>query len=118
MVPIFSPLREEDKQVIKQWRHSVRRDLPGGPVVRNLPSSAEVVGPIPDWGTRMPHASQPKTKNIEQKQYYNKFNKDFKNSPHLKKKILKIKKYSQREKKNNTVWDNNEEVWCHMLTLN
>ena len=30
-----------------------------------------------------------KTKNIKQKGYYNKFNKDFKNGPHQKKKNLK-----------------------------
>ena len=32
----------------------------------------------------------PKTQNIKQKQYCNKFNKDFKNGPHQK--IIKIKK--------------------------
>ena len=82
MVPTFSPLREEDRQVIKQWRHSVRRDLPGGPVVKNLPSSAGVVGSIPDRGTKIPHASRPKNQNIEQNWYYNKLNKGFKNGPH------------------------------------
>ena len=30
-------------------------------------------------------AARVKCKNIKQKQYYNKFNKDFKNSPHQKK---------------------------------
>ena len=37
----------------------------------------------------MPHDQ--KTKNMKQKQYCNKFNKDFKNGPHQKKKILKKK---------------------------
>ena len=31
---------------------------------------------------RSPHASGPKNPNIKQKQYCNKFNKDFKNGPH------------------------------------
>ena len=44
----------------------MRRDLPGGPVVKNLPSSAGVVGSIPDRETKIPHASQPKNQNIEQ----------------------------------------------------
>ena len=32
------------------------RDFPGGPVVRNLPSTAGETGSIPDRGTRIPHA--------------------------------------------------------------
>ena len=43
---------------------------------------------MPGWGAKISHASQPKNQNIKQKQYYNKFNKDFKSGPH-KKKILK-----------------------------
>ena len=31
-------------------------DFPGGPVVKNLPSSAGNMGSIPGWGTRIPHA--------------------------------------------------------------
>ena len=61
-------------------------------MVKTLPSSAGVVGSISGQGAKIPHASQPKNqKNIKQKQYYNKFNKDFKNSPqqkNLKKKKL------------------------------
>ena len=37
-------------------------------------------------GAKIPHASGPKNQNIKQKQYCNKFNKDFKNGPHEKKK--------------------------------
>ena len=39
----------------------------------------------------MPHGQKKKnkTKNIKQKQYSNKFNKDFKNGPHQKKKLKK-----------------------------
>ena len=39
---------------------------------------------IPGQGAKIPHASQQKDQNIKQKQYYNKFNKDFKNDPHQK----------------------------------
>ena len=54
-------------------------DFPGAPVVKTPPSNAEDAGSIPGWGTKIPHASQPKKKkqNIKQKQYCNKFNKDF-----------------------------------------
>ena len=59
-------------------------DFPGGPVVKTLPSSAGGAGSIPGGGAKIPHASQPKTHNVKQKQYCNKFNKDFKNGPHQK----------------------------------
>ena len=32
---------------------------------------------FPDWGVKIPHVSRPKNKNIKQKRYCNKFNKDF-----------------------------------------
>ena len=32
-------------------------DLPGGPVVKNLPSSEGDAGLIPVWGTKTPHAA-------------------------------------------------------------
>ena len=32
-------------------------DVPGGPVVKNLPSSAGDVGSIPGEGTKIPHAA-------------------------------------------------------------
>ena len=31
-------------------------DFPGGPVVKNLLSSARDTGLIPSWGTKIPHA--------------------------------------------------------------
>ena len=34
----------------------LRRDFPGGPVVKNLPSNAGDAGLIPGWGTKIPHA--------------------------------------------------------------
>ena len=60
-------------------------------MVKTSPSNAGGVGSIPGWGAEIPHAAQPKNKNIKQKQYCNKFNKDFKNGPHQKKKIFKKK---------------------------
>ena len=38
------------------------------------------------------HASRPKNQNVKQKQYCNKFNKDFKNGPHQKKSVKKKNK--------------------------
>ena len=52
--------------------------LPGSPVVKTLPSNAGGVGLIPGWGAKIPHALGPKNRNIKQKQYCNKFNKNFK----------------------------------------
>ena len=61
-----------------------KRDFPGGPVVKTSPSNAGGVGSIPVQGTTIPHAlwqnkqtNKKKTQNIKQKQYCNKFNKDF-----------------------------------------
>ena len=54
-------------------------------MVKALPSNAGGAGSIPGQAAKIPHASQAKTQNIKQKQYYNKFNKDSKNSPYQKK---------------------------------
>ena len=43
---------------------------------------AEGMASIPGQGVKIPHASRPKNQNIKQKQYCNRFNKDFKNGPH------------------------------------
>ena len=61
-------------------------DFPGGPVVKTLSSNAGSAGSIPGRGAKIPHASRPKNQNLKQKQYCNKFNKDFKNGPHQEKK--------------------------------
>ena len=37
-------------------------DFPGAPVVKTPPSNAEDAGSIPGWGTKIPHALQPKKK--------------------------------------------------------
>ena len=56
------------------------------PVVKTLPSNAGGEGSIPGQGTKIPYASQPKKpKHKQKKQYCNKVNKDFKNSPHQEK---------------------------------
>ena len=68
-------------------------DFPGGPVAKTLPSSAGGAGSIPGRGAKIPHAMWPKNQNIKQKQYCNKFNKDFKkNSPHPKQNLFFKKK--------------------------
>ena len=51
------------------------RDIPGAPVVKTLPSNAAGVGSIPAGGSRVPHASGPRSQNRKQKQYCNEFNK-------------------------------------------
>ena len=66
------------------------RELPGGPVVKTLPSNAGDAGSVPGRDAKTPCASQAKTQIIKQTEYCNKFNKDFKNNPHQKK-ILKNK---------------------------
>ena len=63
--------REREKKRIK------RKDFPGGPVVGTSPSNVGGAGSSPGWGARIPHTSRPKDQNIKQKQYCNKFNKDF-----------------------------------------
>ena len=67
------------------------RDFSGGPVVKTSPSNAGGAGSIPGQGAKIPHVLQPKNQSIKQKQCCNKFNKDFKNGPHQKKKKLKKK---------------------------
>ena len=62
------------------------RKIPDGPVVKTSPFSAGNEGLIPGQRAKIPHASGLKpSRNIKQKQFCNKFNKGFKNSPHLKK---------------------------------
>ena len=55
----------------------------GGPVVKTSPFNAGDAGLIPGQGAKIPHASGPKNQNVKQKQYCNKFNKDFKYGPEL-----------------------------------
>ena len=46
-------------------------------MVKTLPFSAGGCNSIRGQGARVPHSSWLETQNIKQKQYYNKFNKDF-----------------------------------------
>ena len=46
-------------------------------MVKTSPSNAGGAGLIPGQGAKIPHASGPKNQKIKQKQYCNKFNKDF-----------------------------------------
>ena len=62
------------------------RDFPSGPVVKTLPLDAGGAGSIRAWGPKIPCTSRPKKQNVKQKQYCNKFNKDFLNGPYQKKK--------------------------------
>ena len=48
--------------------------FPGARVIDTMLSSVGGEGLIPGWRRKIPHANQ----NIKQKQYCNKFNKDFK----------------------------------------
>ena len=58
------------------------------------PSSTGGASSIPGPGAKSPRASRPKKQNGKQKQHCNKFNKDFKNGPHQKKKKKIKKKYN------------------------
>ena len=60
-------------------------DFPDFPVVKTLSSNAEGVGSIPGEIAKIPHTTWPKKQNIKQKQYCNKFSKDFKRV-HIKRK--------------------------------
>ena len=53
-------------------------------VVKTSPPTAGALDLIPDWGAMMHYASGPKNQNIKQKQYCNKFTRDFKNGVHRK----------------------------------
>ena len=67
-------------------------DVPGGPAVKALSSSAVRSSLIPGGGSKIPNALQSEHQNIKQKQYCKKFNKDFKNGPDQKKIFKKKKK--------------------------
>ena len=72
------------------------RDFPGSPVVKNLPSNVGCVGSILSQGKKIPHAARPKkAKTWKQKHCCSKFNKDFKNGTHEKKKKKKLKKFDE-----------------------
>ena len=87
-VEYFSALPAASGGRLPAWRFNERSslgDFPGGPVVKTSSSNAGGVGSTPDQGAKILHASWPKsqtnkqTKQLKkkQKQYCNKFNKDF-----------------------------------------
>ena len=53
-------------------------DFPGDPVVKTSPSNARGADSVPGQEAEILRTSRPKIQNIKQKQYCNKFNKDFK----------------------------------------
>ena len=62
-------------------------------MVKTSPSKAGDSSSTPGQGLKIPHALRQKNQIIKQKQYCNKFNKDYKNGPHqklFKKLFLKI----------------------------
>ena len=77
----------------EDWHpYKERRDFPGGPVARTVPSNAGGAGLIPRWGAQISHAScriPPPKK--QQKSYCNKLSKDLKRA-HIKNKTLKTRK--------------------------
>ena len=56
-------------------------DFLRGPVVKTSSYNVADSDLIPGWEAKILHASWPTYQNIKQKQYYSKFNKDFKNGP-------------------------------------
>ena len=71
-------------------------NFPGSPVVKTSPSKAGSAGSTPGWESNIPCASLQKKQNKKQKQYCNKFNKNFKNGPQQQK---SFKKYIMEERK-------------------
>ena len=77
--PLSLVIYFKNKLLFFKGHFVIFRDFPGGPVVKTSLFSAEGVCLIP-------HASWPKkSKHKNQKQFCNKFNKEFKNGPHFKK---------------------------------
>ena len=58
-----------------------KEDIPSSSVVKTSHSIAGCAALIRDREANIPHALWPKNQNINQKQYCNKFNIDFKNDP-------------------------------------
>ena len=64
--------------------------LPGWSSGYNVTFLCRGSSSVPGWAAKTPHASGPKLQTINQKQYCNKVNKDFKNCLHQR--ILKNRK--------------------------
>ena len=91
--------------------------LPWRSSVKTLPSDAGGAGSIPGGGAKITHASRQNNQNIKQKQYCNKFNKDFKNGPHkgtsLVAQWLRVRLPMQGTRVQSLVW---EDPTCHRST--
>ena len=46
---------------------SIRRDFPGGSVVKTLPSNTGGAGLLPGRGAKIPYVSRPKYQNLKRK---------------------------------------------------
>ena len=91
--------RRRRSEICRETRKkSQEGDFPVGPVAKTWPSSAGGAGLIPGWGAKRLHASQPTNQNIKQKQYCNKFNKDFAEFFHQKNLKKKRKSRKSQEK--------------------
>ena len=77
----------------------LRRDYPGGPVVKTLPFNVGCAGSIPGRGVKIPHASQSKNPNIKNRSYIVTNSKKTLNMIHIKK-ILKKKELLLRKPRN------------------
>ena len=62
---LFSSLLDMEILMRLYFNNNSFRDFPGGPVVKNQPSSAGVAGLIPGWEAKIPHVSWPENKNIK-----------------------------------------------------
>ena len=60
----------------------IQRDFSGSPEVKTWPSNASGTGLISGGEAKIPNILHTKKQNIKQKQYCDKFNKDFKNDLH------------------------------------
>ena len=76
-------------------------DLPGEQVVKTSPSNERYAGSVSVQGAEIPCTLRPKIKDIKQKQYCNKFNKDFK------------KQRIQRMERDDNNLKNMTDNWCY-----
>ena len=67
-------------------------------MVKTSPSNAAGAGLIPGLGAKIPRASRPENQNIKQKQYCNKFSKNFIKMVHIKKLKKSLKKVSSMKR--------------------
>ena len=89
--------KEEQHSIVKSEKNKFQQEgLPWWSSDYDFCFNAGDEGSIPGGAVKIPHVSQLKNQNVKQKQYCNKFYKDFKNGPHQKKIYIK-KRVSRRE---------------------